>query len=103
MLFSSPWESDLTEALRPGRNEVTVTLTNGLRNLMGPHHNVGGEFAEVGPATFSGSNDWPNLLPGDPDWYDVRVNGQPRLWRDTYHMIPFGLLQAPVLQTEATH
>lgn len=103
VLFSSPWESDLTEALRPGRNEVTVTLTNGLRNLMGPHHNVGGEFAEVGPATFSGSNDWPNLLPGDPDWYDVRVNGQPRLWRDTYHMIPFGLLQAPVLQTEAKH
>ena len=101
VLFASPWEADLTEALQPGQNQVTLTLTNGLRNLMGPHHNVGGEFSEVGPATFSGSNDWPNILPGDPDWYDVRITGKPLLWRDTYHMIPFGILQAPVLQTEA--
>ncbi len=100
VLFANPWEVDLTEALQPGQNQITLTLTNGLRNLMGPHHNVGGEFSEVGPATFSGSNDWPNILPGDPDWYDVRISGKPRLWRDTYHMIPFGILQPPVLQTE---
>lgn len=100
VLFSSPWEADLTDALRPGENEVTLTLTNGLRNLMGPHHHMGGEFSEVGPATFSGSDDWPNIMPGDPDWYDARLRGKTRLWRDTYHMIPFGILQPPVLQSE---
>lgn len=100
VVFSSPWEADLTEVLQSGPNEITLTLTNGLRNLMGPHHNVGGEFSEVGPATFSGSDDWPNKMPGDSDWYDARLRGTARLWRDTYHMIPFGILQAPVLQVE---
>lgn len=101
VIFSSPWESDITKALKPGKNEIRITLTNGLRNLMGPHHHKGGEFSGVGPATFHGDETWPNTIEaGDRDWYDARLRGNPILWRDTYHIIPFGILEAPLIQTE---
>jgi hypothetical protein len=96
-LFASPWEVDVTAALRPGVNTVCVALTNSLRNLLGPHHHKGGELTGVGPASFLCNQDWPNPEPGEADWYDARLDGQAKLWRDDYYMIPFGLLQAPVL------
>ncbi|MFA5206600.1 MAG: glycosyl hydrolase, partial [Lentisphaeria bacterium] len=96
-LFASPWEADVTAALRPGVNTVCVALTNSLRNLLGPHHHKGGELTGVGPASFLCNQDWPNSEPGEADWYDARLGGQAKLWRDDYYMIPFGLLQPPVL------
>lgn len=96
-LVASPWETDVTAALKPGRNEVRVSLTNSLRNLMGPHHHKGGEHTAVGPATFRANRDWPNREPGEADWYDARLGGHAKVWRDDYYMIPFGLLQPPVL------
>jgi hypothetical protein len=100
VIFSNPWESDITEALLTGKNQLRITLTNGLRNLLGPHHHTGGEFTEVGPATFHGDAGWPNtnIKAGDWDWYDARLSGNPVLWRDTYHTIPFGILDSPVIQ-----
>jgi len=101
-LFASPWEADVTAALTPGRNTVRITLTNSLRNLMGPHHHKGGEHTAVGPATFRANQNWPNREAGERDWYDARRSGKAKVWRDDYYMIPFGLLQPPVLmQAEA--
>lgn len=100
-VFCSPWETDVTDALQPGDNEVELTLTNGLRNLLGPLHCVGGEFAKMGPATFSGRDSWPNEERGDNDWYEKRKTGSARLWRDDYYCIPFGLMEAPQLVVEA--
>ncbi len=100
-LFASPWEVDVTEALRPGENEVTLLLTNTLRNLMGPHHHRGGEFTEVRPVTFRASTDVSSTVKeptGEEDWYDARRRGNPVLWRDYYHMIPFGLLGEVTLE-----
>ncbi|MBE6301337.1 MAG: hypothetical protein E7085_05710 [Parabacteroides distasonis] len=99
-LFSAPWECDITEALVVGENKLTVTLTNSLRNLMGPHHHVGGEFTQVGSSVFKGNQGWPNLIPGDKDWYDARIRGNAKLWRDDYYCIPFGLLKAPMIEVE---
>jgi len=99
-LFASPWEVDVTAALKPGKNAVRVSLTNSLRNLMGPHHHKGGEHTAVGPATFRANNAWPNREAGESDWYDARLGGKAKVWRDDYYMIPFGLLQAPVLVQE---
>jgi hypothetical protein len=96
-LFASPWEADVTAALKPGKNAVRVSLTNSLRNLMGPHHHKGGELTGVGPATFRCNNGWPNKEPGEVNWYDARLGGNAKVWRDDYYMIPFGLLQPPVL------
>lgn len=96
-LVASPWETDVTGALKPGKNAVRVSLTNGLRNLMGPHHHKGGEHTAVGPATFRANQAWPNREPGEANWYDARLGGNAKVWRDDYYMIPFGLLQPPVL------
>jgi hypothetical protein len=54
----------------------------------------------MGPATFSGRHSWPNLEPGDNDWYEKRKTGSARLWRDDYYCIPFGLMENPVLMLE---
>ena len=96
-LFASPWETDVTAALKPGKNAVRVSLTNSLRNQMGPHHHKGGEHTAVGPATFRANHYWPNTEAGERDWYDARLGGKAKVWRDDYYMIPFGLLQAPVV------
>jgi hypothetical protein len=96
-LVASPWETDVTAALKAGKNTVRVSLTNSLRNLMGPHHHKGGEHTAVGPATFRANGDWPNREAGEANWYDARLGGNAKVWRDDYYMIPFGLLQPPVL------
>ena len=99
-VFCSPWEADVTSAVRPGENSVEITLTGSLRNLMGPSHHVGGEFAMTGPAVFSGADSWPNYEKGDNDWFELRKSGKTRLWRDDYYCVPFGLMEPPVLIAE---
>ena len=99
-VFCSPWEADVTDVLKEGDNEVELTLSGSLRNLLGPLHCVGGEFAMLGPATFTGADSWPNAERGDNDWFDLRKTGKTRLWRDDYYCIPFGLMECPVLVAE---
>ena len=43
---------DCSRLLHPGENEITLTLYNNLRNLMGPHHLKEGESYGVGPSSF---------------------------------------------------
>ena len=51
-LLWAPYEIDLSDFLKPGVNTVEITLVNNLRNLLGPHHHVGGEIYVVSPASF---------------------------------------------------
>ena len=51
-LMFTPYELDITEYLQPGENEVELTMANNLRNLLGPHHNTGGELFAVSPQSF---------------------------------------------------
>ena len=74
--FWRPFSCAIPEdALRVGRNELALTLTGGLRNLLGPHHLEEGESYAVGPATFFKE---PNI------WGSGR-------WNDAYCFMPFGL------------
>jgi hypothetical protein len=95
-LIYSPWETEISEALKEGENRVEITLINSLRNLLGPHHHSGGELTGVGPASFTGNSGWPNTG-GENDWYDLRLKGTQTLWMDDYFLIPFGLLEPPVI------
>lgn len=73
-------------------------MTNSLRNLLGPHHQVGGELKGVSALSFSGGGGWPQDL-GDTNWYDLRREGKPlKMWRDGYYCNPFGLLEPPVIE-----
>ena len=51
-----PWECDVTEHIKPGRNSVEVTIIGTLRNTLGPHHN--GDV--LGSA-------WPSMFQKGPD------------------------------------
>ncbi len=48
----APYSVDLTPYLVAGDNTVTLTLVGNLRNLLGPHHHVGGELLGVAPPHF---------------------------------------------------
>ncbi len=48
----APYCVDLTPYLHAGDNTVTLTLVGNLRNLLGPHHHVGGELLGVAPPHF---------------------------------------------------
>ncbi len=96
-LLYSPWEIDITGALREGDNQVEIELTNSLRNLLGPHHHTGGELTAVGPVTFAGNPGWPSNTGGESNWYNIRLSGKPLFWRDDYYLIPFGLLEPPLI------
>ena len=100
MIFS-PWEVDITGAIREGENRIEVELVNSLRNLMGPHHHRDGELKKVGPASFTGKAEWPNEGGGEDNWYDLRLKGKATLWRDDYCHIPFGLLGPVVISSIA--
>ncbi|QMV43982.1 glycosyl hydrolase family 2 protein [Cohnella cholangitidis] len=92
----SPWEMDLTDAIQEGSNTIRLTLVNTLRNILGPHHHALGELTRVGPSSFTGDAGWPNEN-GQNDWYDQRLYGKARLWRDDYSFVPFGFLKPPVI------
>ncbi len=49
---------DLSACLRPGKNKITLRLTNSNRNLLGPHHGHDPEPYAVGPRTFSMEKQW---------------------------------------------
>ncbi len=95
----SPWEVDITDALKEGSNKLNITLINSLRNLLGPHHNAEGELIALSPESFTGVSTWTTSRKGEDDWYDLRLKGDDKtnIWRDDYCMIPFGLLEEAVI------
>jgi len=93
----SPWEIEVTSCLKAGDNHIELTLTNSLRNLLGPHHHCQGELIEVGPVSFTGRSSWPDQVKGKDNWYDLRIEGKANKWHDDYYLIPFGLLESPVI------
>lgn len=87
-----PYEIEVTSWIKTGKNQLRLTLTNSLRNLLGPHHNPDGEMVAVGPTNFYGKRE-----KGKPAWYDARLTGKVSGWSDDYYMISFGLLESPQL------
>ena len=92
--IASPYAWDVTEFVKEGNNEVTFTLTNSLRNLLGPHHHKGGELKGTSALSFVGTGGWPNAI-GDNNWYDLRLDKRNtlRVWTDNYNVIPFGFIE----------
>ncbi|MBQ2725719.1 MAG: hypothetical protein IJF78_08435, partial [Clostridia bacterium] len=68
---------DLAAYLKEGKNEISVTMCNSMRNAMGPHHRRDPEPYGVGPGTFSFEKEW---------------NGREcRGYTDRYAFVKFGL------------
>jgi hypothetical protein len=47
-----PWECDVTDLIRPGRNQIEVVVIGTLRNTLGPHH-AGPPQGAVTPHSFN--------------------------------------------------
>lgn len=76
-----PLQTDISDLVHPGHNEIEYLLCGTNRNLLGPHHFAGGESWSVGPDTFGETGGWtePPALRGAP------------IWTDRYCFVPFGL------------
>ncbi len=51
-LMWEPFTQDLSELLYVGKNKISLTLTNNLRNMQGPFHLAIGESHSLGPSEF---------------------------------------------------
>ncbi len=82
----APYETDITDLLQQGENELTIELLSSCRNLLGPHHHVRGELDMVGPDSFT----------DQPSWTDGNFDGD-SIYVDRYCMVRFGLASEPQL------
>ena len=73
-----PYELDISRLLVEGENEIEITVTGNLRNLLGPHHLADGENYWVCPNCFFHES---------PIW---RKGLNPN-WTDSYCFVEFGL------------
>lgn len=74
-LMWEPLSVELTEHLKVGKNRLTLTLTNNLRNLLGPHH-CGEEPEYTRPGSFQKDQSFWNLHP---------------VWDERYCFAEFGI------------
>jgi hypothetical protein len=77
-VFWPPYRVDVTRLVRAGENELELRLVASLRNLLGPHHQRGGDRYWVGPGDFRD-----------------KVS-----WDDDYWLVPFGLDRAVITYYE---
>ncbi|MBQ3562363.1 MAG: hypothetical protein IJA13_02310, partial [Clostridia bacterium] len=73
-----PYQVDLSGMLNEGENEIEITVTGNLRNLLGPFHLGEGESTFVAP---------PQFIHNSPLW----VGGENEDWVDSYCFVEFGL------------
>ena len=74
----TPYEIDITDFVKDGENKLSFRLYSGNRNLLGPHHYIGGESYNVGTGTFTDRAGWSDSIKGN-------------IWRDSYCFVQFGI------------
>jgi hypothetical protein len=96
VLAWAPYRVDITGLLIPGKNTITIELTNTLRNMLGPYHRPKGE---LGACFFRGYGNYNmpwfgvyNYTNGQqiPDWADHREIDTPG-WTEAYMQVSFGI------------
>lgn len=95
ILTAHPYEWDITSYIQTGENLISFTLCNSLRNILGPHHHIGGELKGTSPFSFTGIGGWPHAR-GDWNWHDLRLDKKSslKIWMDDYNIIPFGFVES---------
>lgn len=73
-----PYEIDISNLLTDGENEIEITVTGNLRNLLGPFHLKCGECFAVDP---------PSFFHESPVW----CGGLNQNWVDSYCFVEYGL------------
>ena len=78
-IVAPPWNCDVTNHIKRGRNEIEVVVIGTLKNTLGPHHGNAG----LGSA-------WPGMFHQGPE------TGPPS--GRAYHTVDYGLFKPFVLQ-----
>ena len=73
-----PYEVDISDLLNEGKNDIEITITGSLRNLLGPFHLSDGENHWVAPKCFFHES---------PIW----CGGVNPNWTDSYCFVEFGM------------
>ena len=82
-----PYTVDISDYLTLGDNEITLTVLNNLRNMMGPHHLEEVESYHVGPALFfKESSPFYHLEPTEDNPHPTH-----KWWNDGICLVHFGL------------
>lgn len=80
-IFTSPYEQDITDALKNGENIIEICAVGSNRNLLGPHHHIKGKTNFVGVDTFIGKY-------GFEDFAYPEIRGGDT-WDSAYNFVPF--------------
>ena len=90
-VFSSPYELDVSNALKSGENHLTLHLTNTIRNLIGPYHRPDGDRGYVRGTYGNADIGWMGGVDADDgSWYEHRETDT-QYWTDSYLELPFGV------------
>ncbi len=97
-IYKSPYQADITKAVRDGENEITFFLTNTLRPILGPYHRPKGEVGECWGGYGDPDLSWTGSASG-ADWYkNTEVDSS--VWTDSYNQVRFGLWNVRILLSE---
>lgn len=80
--YWAPFNSEITEYIYNGENQISVTLVHSLRNLLGPHHVKAGELYAVAPLHYLSSF--------------LQTQNQ---FEENYCLVPFGIEQGIFLDS----
>lgn len=91
----APYVVSAQNALVAGKNELTIELTNTLRNLLGPYHRPKGEYGTCFPGYNHPNLPWVGERDEEtgeiiPNWQDNRENDT-NAWTDSYMLVSQGL------------
>ena len=90
-VMSSPYEFDVSNALKVGENRLELELVGTLRNLLGPHHRPDGERGGVRGDYDNSDLGWMGCRDAsDKTWYKNRTPDTP-YFTDSYLFVPFGV------------
>ena len=90
-LCTPPYELDVSDALREGKNTLILRISNTLRNLIGPHHRTSGELGYVRGSYEDADIGWMGGRDADDsEWYLDRSTDT-GYWSDSYRQVPFGV------------
>lgn len=78
-------DKEITKYLKEGKNQIKLTLTGSIRNLLGPHHHCKGEPEYTGVHSFTGEF-------GNGAVEDSSAEEMPdKVWNDSYSFIRLGI------------
>jgi hypothetical protein len=89
----APYELEISDLLKEGKNNLEITFLGNNRNLLGPHHHFKGENNYVGPNTFKGFYGYEDKIVNP----DVTVNDT---WTDRYSFVAFGCGNIYIIEKE---